>query len=375
MGWCFDEVAYTAWRIIRLDMRVEFGGQRALDHPRAEPRARGLRDGVFARLLPRETEGSVRSGSAGQLHLDMAAPGAERPIFHGVRRHFMQRHGQRESRLGTDTQGWAMRRDLTCACMREWRKRAIDDIGHVSRLPIVPHEEVVRLTDRLESRGEGFKLGPPGIGIGAERLASHGLHGRERVLHAMLQFPHQQFLESLCALRGPATLGQFIHEGIDRRAHAAELAGAGLQARPGFLLPGPPDLDRRDEMTHGPRDEKAVCEPGTGGAAGAVGGALVGGPVGAAIGGAAGAAAGAVGGAVTGSITADDQIYVRERVIRHNVPSVRYQGDIVVGAELPGTVRYYEIENEPRFTNYRYTRLNDRYVLVNTDNRIVAVFD
>ncbi len=113
----------------------------------------------------------------------------------------------------------------------------------------------------------------------------------------------------------------------------------------------------------------------TGGAAGAVGGALVGGPVGAAIGGAAGAAAGAVGGAVTGSITADDQIYVRERVIRHNVPSVRYQGDIVVGAELPGTVRYYEIENEPRFTNYRYTRLNDRYVLVNTDNRIVAVFD
>lgn len=113
----------------------------------------------------------------------------------------------------------------------------------------------------------------------------------------------------------------------------------------------------------------------SGGAAGAVGGALVGGPVGAVIGGAAGVAAGAVGGAVTGSISADDRVYVRQYVVQRNVPSARFEGDILVGAELPATVRYYEIENDPRFSNYRYTRLNNRYVLVNTDNRIVAVLD
>lgn len=92
------------------------------------------------------------------------------------------------------------------------------------------------------------------------------------------------------------------------------------------------------------------------------------------VGGAAGALSGGnVGNAPT--FSAEDRTYYRTRLMRENVPSARFEGNVVVGTELPSSVRYYDVENDPRFTNYRYTRLNDRYVLVNRQNRVVAVFE
>ena len=93
------------------------------------------------------------------------------------------------------------------------------------------------------------------------------------------------------------------------------------------------------------------------------------------VGGAAGALSGGNVGNSPSAISDAEWQYFREFMAGQTVPSARYDGTIVVGSALPGTVRYYEVENDPRFRNYRYTRLNDRYLLVDRDNRVIAIID
>jgi len=102
---------------------------------------------------------------------------------------------------------------------------------------------------------------------------------------------------------------------------------------------------------------------------GAVGGALVGGPVGAVVGG--------VAGAVVGGISDDRRSGFRNYVVQEKVPSYSYQREVVVGAELPTSgVRYYEVPAEYGATQYRYTVVNDRTVLVDPrTNRVVQVIN
>jgi phage tail tape-measure protein len=109
-----------------------------------------------------------------------------------------------------------------------------------------------------------------------------------------------------------------------------------------------------------------------GAATGAVGGAIVGGPVGAVV----GAGVGAVAGGALGSISAQDRTYVREYVVQHKRPSARVQGDVVVGATLPQQVAVYPVEGNAAFSNYRYTYVNGRAVLVDpSSRRVVYVID
>ena len=90
---------------------------------------------------------------------------------------------------------------------------------------------------------------------------------------------------------------------------------------------------------------------------GAVTGAVVGGPVGAAV--------GAVGGALVGGLSDQQQPQFRQYVVQRGVPSYRYQDEVRVGAVLPASgVTYYEVPAEYGVRNYRYTRVNDRTVLV-----------
>lgn len=102
---------------------------------------------------------------------------------------------------------------------------------------------------------------------------------------------------------------------------------------------------------------------------GAVGGALVGGPVGAVVGG--------VAGAVVGGISEDRRTNFRTYVVEEKVPSYRYERDVVVGAELPPSgVRYYEVPAEYGATEYRYTVVNDRTVLVDPrTHRVVQIIN
>ena len=107
----------------------------------------------------------------------------------------------------------------------------------------------------------------------------------------------------------------------------------------------------------------------TGATTGAVTGAVVGGPVGAAIG------AGA--GAVAGGIADDARPRFRTYVTGRHLPSYRYDNDVRVGVVLPQRgVSYYPVPREYGRTQYRYTVVNDRPVLVEPrSRRIVQIID
>jgi hypothetical protein len=102
---------------------------------------------------------------------------------------------------------------------------------------------------------------------------------------------------------------------------------------------------------------------------GAVGGAIVGGPIGAVVGG--------VGGAIVGGIADDTQPRFREYVVKEGRPSYTYRDELRVGATLPSSgVTYYEVPREYGQTEYRYTRVNNRTVLVDPrTHRVVQVID
>jgi hypothetical protein len=93
-------------------------------------------------------------------------------------------------------------------------------------------------------------------------------------------------------------------------------------------------------------------------ATGAIGGAIVGGPVGAVVG-------GAIGAVVGGGLTAEQQPRVQQYVVQQRRPSFAYQQELRVGAVLPSSgVQYYELPADYGVTQYRYTYVNDRAVLV-----------
>ena len=103
----------------------------------------------------------------------------------------------------------------------------------------------------------------------------------------------------------------------------------------------------------------------TSAAAGAIGGAAIGGPVGAAV--------GAAGGAVVGALSEDKEPQFREYVVREAKPSYTYQGELVVGTVLPPSgVVFYEVPSEFGVTQYRYTVVNGRTVLVDPQTRTVV---
>ena len=107
----------------------------------------------------------------------------------------------------------------------------------------------------------------------------------------------------------------------------------------------------------------------SGAAAGAVGGAVVGGPVGAVVGGAVGA--------IAGGLSEAEQPRFRQYVVQQGVPSYTYSGDVVVGSVLPSSgVTYYEVPSTYGVREYRYTRVNNRVVLVDpSTRRIVQVIE
>ncbi len=104
-----------------------------------------------------------------------------------------------------------------------------------------------------------------------------------------------------------------------------------------------------------------------GAATGAVGGALVGGPVGAVVGG--------IGGAIVGGISDANSQRFRTYAVREG-RDYRYEREVVVGAELPPAVVYYDVPQEYGVKEYRYTRVNGKVVLVDPrTRRVVQVID
>lgn len=103
----------------------------------------------------------------------------------------------------------------------------------------------------------------------------------------------------------------------------------------------------------------------SGAATGAVGGAIVGGPIGAVVGG--------VGGAVVGAIIGDNTPKFQAYVVEQRRPSYTYAQPLVVGGVLPESgIQYYDVPREYGETNYRYTVVNNRTVLVDPQTRRVV---
>lgn len=111
----------------------------------------------------------------------------------------------------------------------------------------------------------------------------------------------------------------------------------------------------------------------SGAAGGAVGGAIVGGTVGGPV----GAAVGAAAGATIGGISDETRPRFRSYAVERRHPSYRYERELSVGVELPASgVTYYEVPREYGVTQYRYTIVNDRPVLVDpATRRVIQVID
>lgn len=111
----------------------------------------------------------------------------------------------------------------------------------------------------------------------------------------------------------------------------------------------------------------------SGAAVGATTGAVVGGVTGGPV----GAVVGAGAGAIAGGIADDSRPRFRSYVNDRRVPSYRYEHEVRVGADLPSSgVTYYDVPAEYGVTNYRYTVVNDRTVLVDPrSHRIIQVIE
>jgi len=112
---------------------------------------------------------------------------------------------------------------------------------------------------------------------------------------------------------------------------------------------------------------------------GADAGSSVLGPVGGAVGGIVGGVVGGVAGtagAIIEGLTPDQSTRVRRYVVEERRPSVRVTERVVVGEDLPSNVELYAFPSDYGVTQYRYTVVNERRVLVDPrSRRIVEVFE
>ena len=109
----------------------------------------------------------------------------------------------------------------------------------------------------------------------------------------------------------------------------------------------------------------------TGVIGGAAVGAVVGGPVGAVIGGAIGGASGAT----VGALTAEDRVYVQQYVYSRQVEPVVVQQGLAVGQPVPAGVTAYSFEGNPRLATYRYAYVNQQYVLIDANGRVLGAIE
>jgi hypothetical protein len=124
-------------------------------------------------------------------------------------------------------------------------------------------------------------------------------------------------------------------------------------------------------QTQTPQQQGATGGAVTGVIGGAVVGAVVGGPVGAVIGGVIGGASGAT----VGSLTADDRVYVQQYVYSRQVEPVVVQQGLAVGQPVPPGVTVYNIEGNPRLATYRYAYVNQQYVLIDANGRVLGAVE
>jgi len=124
-------------------------------------------------------------------------------------------------------------------------------------------------------------------------------------------------------------------------------------------------------QTQTPQQQGATGGAVTGVIGGAVVGAVVGGPIGAVVGGVIGGTAGAT----VGSLTAEDRVYVQQYVYSRQVEPVVVQQGLAVGQPVPAGVSVYNFEGNPRLAPYRYAYVNQQYVLIDANGRVLGAVE
>ena len=78
-----------------------------------------------------------------------------------------------------------------------------------------------------------------------------------------------------------------------------------------------------------------------------------------------------------GGIASDVQPRFREYVVQENIPNYTVPGRVMVGVTLPEMgVTYYDVPQQYGAHRYRYSRVNDNYVVVDPQTRrIIQVID
>ena len=90
-----------------------------------------------------------------------------------------------------------------------------------------------------------------------------------------------------------------------------------------------------------------------------------------------GGAVGGVVGGINGVLGIDQRPRFHSYVVERHHPSYAYDGELRVGADLPGDgVTYYDVPPEYGTHDYRYTVVNGRTVLVDPrTHRVVEIID
>ena len=77
-------------------------------------------------------------------------------------------------------------------------------------------------------------------------------------------------------------------------------------------------------------------------------------------------------------ISPEQRTTIRQHVTKQKMKSVMIQGDVRVGAPIPGDVQLVVVPGDwgPQYSRYRYVYWNDRVVLVDPSNRnVVHIID
>jgi len=73
--------------------------------------------------------------------------------------------------------------------------------------------------------------------------------------------------------------------------------------------------------------------------------------------------------------SAPNRTYVRSYLRDRTMPSVDYSGQLAVGAQVPSSVVVQGFEGDPAYSSYRYGRVNNRYIVVDQNGRVVDIVE
>ncbi|WP_170181867.1 DUF1236 domain-containing protein [Phreatobacter stygius] len=73
------------------------------------------------------------------------------------------------------------------------------------------------------------------------------------------------------------------------------------------------------------------------------------------------------------SYSADERAFLDGYISRTAMPSATIAGDVTVGTQLAGNLSYHAIDGHPRFRGHRYTHVNNNHVIVDGNNRVIAI--